>query len=316
MLNNCVVKTQSFPTFTLLYLTPLVYLRLWFWIRRQNLKREEAGSISKSERQKLQRLYTQGAAVFGSVRSLVKASKLSVSKVIQFLHSKSSYTKFTLATRKLKQIKAFARFENENCSMDSAYVYKLAKDNYGVKYLLVHQDLFDWNVDAKKMKIKDSKETVRAFLTMIKKKNWPKTFWVDKVTEFAGEFKKLCKAEGIQTYSTMSETQVAFSERTIGSLKNILYRYMEDNGYRYLHELTQFVTTLNSRRKCSIDLIPKKSDFLSILYSKLLREIRKPMFKVGDRFRISKHNLSFRKRYKPQFTKEVFEIVAISSNKP
>ena len=119
--------------FTLLYLTPPVYLRLWFWIRMPKLKREEAGSLSKSERQKLQRLYTQGGAVYGSVRNLVKASNLPVSKVRQFLHSKPSYTKFTLATRKFKRKKAFARFKNEIWCMDLAYVDKLAKDNNGVK---------------------------------------------------------------------------------------------------------------------------------------------------------------------------------------
>ena len=48
--------------------------------------------------------------------------------------------------------------------------------------------------------------------------------WVDKGTEFAGAFKKFCAAEGIQVYSTMSETEAAFAERTIRSLKNILYR--------------------------------------------------------------------------------------------
>ena len=64
------------------------------------LKMEEAGSLSKYERQKLQRLYTQGAAAYGSVRNLTKAGTLSVSKVRQFLPSKDSYTKFTLAARK------------------------------------------------------------------------------------------------------------------------------------------------------------------------------------------------------------------------
>ena len=135
------------------------------------LKREESGSLSKSERLKLQRLYTQGGAAYGSVRNLVKASNLSVSKVRQFLHSKPSYTKFTLATRNFKRMKAFARFKNEIWCMDLAYVDKLAKDKNGVKYLLVRQDLFDRTVDAKGMKTKDSKETVRAFLTMITKKN-------------------------------------------------------------------------------------------------------------------------------------------------
>ena len=114
---------------------------------------------------------------------------------------------------------------------------------------------------------------------------------IDKGTEFAGEFKKLCKVEGIQINSTMSETMAAFAERTTRSLKNILSRYMEGNGYKYFHKLTQFVTTLNSRRNCLMDLIPKNvrtSDFLFILYSKPLLEFRKPKFKVGDRICISK----------------------------
>ena len=51
-------------------------------------------------------------------------------------------------------------------------------------------------------------------MSMITKNNRPKK-WVDKRTEFAGEFKKLCKAERIQIYSSMSETKAAFAERTI-----------------------------------------------------------------------------------------------------
>ena len=94
---------------------------------------------------------------------------------------------------------------------------------------------------------------------------------------------------------------------------------MEDNGYKYIQKLTEFVTTLNSRRSCSIDLIPKnvkKPHFLSILYSKPLLEIRKPKFKFGDRARISKYDLPFRKGYEPQFTREFVEIVTITSRKP
>ena len=138
------------------------------------LKRKGARSLSKSERQKLQRRYAHGGAAYGSVRNLVKTSNLSVSKVRQFLHSKPSYTKFTLATRKFKRMKGFARFKTEIWCMDLAYVDKLAKDNKGVTYLLVRQDLFDRTVDAKGMKTKDSKETVRAFCSLITKKNRPK----------------------------------------------------------------------------------------------------------------------------------------------
>ena len=117
----------------------------------------------------------------------------------------------------------------------------------------------------------------------------------------------------------MSETKAAFAERTTRSLINLLYRYMEDNGYKYLHKLTQFVTTLNSRRNCSIDLIPKNvkvSEILSILYSKPLRDFRKPKCKVGDRLRVLEYDVSFSNGNNPQFTQKIFENVAISSKKP
>ena len=94
---------------------------------------------------------------------------------------------------------------------------------------------------------------------------------------------------------------------------------MEDFGYKYIHKLPQLITTLNSRRNSSIDMRPntvRNCDFLSIFYSKPLREFKKPTFKVGDRVRISKYDLPFCKGYKPQFTREVFEIVAIATRKP
>ena len=213
----------------------------------------------------------------------------------------------------------FVRFRNEIWCMDLAYVDKLAKENNVVMFLLVRQDLFDRTVNAKGKKTKDSQETEKASSSKITKRNRPEKSWVDKGTEFAGAFKKFCTAEGIQVYSTMSETKLVFAERTIRSLKNILYRYMEDYGYKYIHKPAQFIATLNSRRNSSIDMRPntvKNCDFMSILYSKPLRDFKKPTFKIGHRVRISKYDLPFHKGYKPQFTREVSEIVAIATRKP
>ena len=139
------------------------------------VRKEGLGSLSKCEQQKWQRLYTQGFAAYGSVRILAKAAKLSPLKVRDILHSKTSYTRFTQATRKFNRMRAFARFKSEIGCMDLAYVDKLAKDNNGVKFLLVRQDLFDRTVDAKGLKTKDSKETVKTFSKMITKKNRLKT---------------------------------------------------------------------------------------------------------------------------------------------
>ena len=205
------------------------------------LKIEEARSHSKYERQKLQRLYTQGAAAYGSVRNLSKASRLPVSKVRQFLHSKDSYIKFILAARKFKRMSAFARFNNEIWCIDLSYVDKLAKQNNGVEYLLVRQDLFHRTVNAKGTKTKDSQETVKAFSSMITKTNRSKKIWVDKGTEFAGAFKKFCAAEGIQVYSTMMETKAAFAERTKRSLKKfstVTWKILGTSIYTNYHNLS------------------------------------------------------------------------------
>ena len=125
------------------------------------------------------------------------------------------------------------------------------------------------------MKTKDSQEPEKAFSSMITKRNRPKKIWVDKGTNFAAAFKKFFAADGIQVYSTRSETKAAFAEHTIRSLKNILYRYMEEYVYNNIHELPQFISTSNSGRNSAIDMRPntvKKWDFVSLLHSKPLRE--------------------------------------------
>ena len=117
----------------------------------------------------------------------------------------------------------------------------------------------------------------------------------------------------------MSEAKATFAERTMRSLKNILYRFMDEHGYKYIHKLSQFVKIFNSRKTRTINMIPnkvKKSDFMSISYGQPIRESTLPKLAIGDKVRISKIDLPFRKGYKPQFTEEIFEIVvAIASRK-
>ena len=102
-------------------------------------------------------------------------------------------------------------------------------------------------------------------------------------------------------------------------INNILYRYIEDYGYKSTYKLPQFIATTNSGNNRSIDMKPnhvKNSDFMSILYSKPLSEYKKTKIGIGDRVRIFKYDLHFRKSHKPQFTQEIFEIVANAPKKP
>ena len=72
---------------------------------------------------------------------------------------------------------------------------------------------------------------------MIKTKQ-PKKVWVDKGTEFKGEFEKLCFKREIIKYNTHSEKKSAFAKRNIRSLKSIIYKYLEfEWTYSYIDKL-------------------------------------------------------------------------------
>ena len=158
---------------------------------------------------------------------------------------------------------------------------------------------------------------VLIFCLWLQKRIDPRKFGSTREHSLLESLKKFCKAEGIEVYSTMSEIKTAFAERTNWSLKNVFYSDKEDYGYNYIHKISQFDTTLNSRKNWTIELIPKdvkNSDFFFILYSNPLREYKKPKFDNEDRVCISRYDLPFKKCYRPRFT-QIFEIVANSSRK-
>ena len=67
-----------------------------------------------------------------------------------------------------------------NLCVNLAYDDKLPKGNMAVKFLVVRQDLFGRTVDAKGIKTKDCRETLRAVKTMITKKHQLEQIWVNK----------------------------------------------------------------------------------------------------------------------------------------
>ena len=165
-------------------------------------KTEGAGFLSKSEKAKLQRLYRDGKAAYGSIKNLQKASGLSKKKVAYLLHSKDSNTKHRHATRNIKRLPSFAKRINEIWCLDLAFMDKLSDTNNEVKYLLVCVDVFSRIVRVQPMKSKYSTDAVVAFKKMLRKKSMPAKVWVDQGTEFSGEFRKFCTDKKIKISST------------------------------------------------------------------------------------------------------------------
>ena len=138
------------------------------------------------------------------------------------------------------------------------------KASNGVKYLLFRQDLFDGAVETKETKPIVSKETVRASLTMITKKKSTQKIGLTKEHNMLQSLKNYAKLKQYKFTLQGVRLRLHLLNVQYDTWKKILYRYMEDNGYKSIHKMTQYVTTLNSRRNCLVDLIPKNvnnSDF-------------------------------------------------------
>ena len=250
------------------------------------------------------------------------ASKLSKTKVDSFLQQKDAHTKYHQTQRKFPRLKVIAYNINEIWSIDVAYVDKLARYNYGVRYLLVAVDVLSRFLRVEPMRSKSAQETAKAFKKMIVKIQ-PVRVWSDKGTEFKGAFQYLCDERGIATYTTSSETKSAFAERNIRSLKNIMYKHMENKWtYHYINRLQQFVNTINSRVNRVTKLAPNKvtkkhePHLRSLAAKQSSKFVTKPKFDIRDKVRIAKQDLPFKKGYKQSFTDEVFTVIQIPTLNP
>ena len=290
--------------------------------KRQTKKRPvRRCGLSFPEVKKMDQLYLKGPASYGSIKRLQTQSKLPIGKVLSYLETKPSFTKYRSIRLKFTRLKVFVKKNiNEIWSLDLAHVDKLAKYNRNIKYLLVAFDCLSRYLRVEPLKTKYATEAAEAFKKMIKNKQ-PEKVWVDDGTKFLGEFKKLCNKRGIQLNNTFSEKKSAFAERNIRSLKKIIHRYLEEKWtYSYIDQLDQFVKTINSRvnrvTKIAPNKVTKKDVPRLVSLTVQTSSNQKPKFYIGDFVRIVKKDKAFRKSYKQSFTDEVFEITRIPTLSP
>lgn len=285
---------------------------------------DEDRLLSESEYRKLHGIYTSPSnpAAFGSIKSLVKASGFTRKKVLAYLQSSRTYTKFKPTRKKFQRLPVVALGINHIWSLDVAYMEKISKFNDGYKYLLLAVDVLSRRIRVQPLKDKSSKAAKSAFEKMIdfEKLDFPIKVWVDQGKEFKGEFASFCASNAINVYHTFSETKSCMAERYIRTLKTLLYKFFEEQQtFRYLPQLQKFVKLVNSRYNRSIGMaandvtqrhVPK---LLALQTTKLNARYNHSTkhFQVGDRVRIALKDMPFRKGYKQQYTNEVFKIAGV-----
>ena len=149
---------------------------------------------------------------------------------------------------------------------------KLSRWNRGINFLLVTVDVFSRYLLVEPLPRKGAEAVKAAFYQNVLEKErtqFPKKLWLDQGKEFFGDMANFCEDVGIKHYHTYGETKVAFGERAIQTLKNLIYRYLEENDtLTYIKELQMFVDVINSRINRNIGLAPKdvvNADFLTVI---------------------------------------------------
>ena len=206
---------------------------------------------------------------------------------------------------------------------DLAEFQPFARDNKGHKYVLVIIDCFSKFLWLRPLKDKSGLNVSRAMASVLEEGRVPKHLCADLGKEFYNRsFSDLMKRYGVNHYSTYSIMKASIAERVIRTIKDYMYKMFSLEGsYKYLSKLPYIAREYNSRKHRTIGMAPKdvnksnEKELLDAVYT-YVKLRSKPIFKVGDTVRISKHKTVFAKGYMPNWSTELFKITQVNTETP
>ena len=229
--------------------------------------------LTDSEYRKLHGLYTSlnHKSAFGSISNLRKASGLPRKKVLAFLETSKTYTKFKPAQRKFPRLTLKSK---------TALAAKLVFER------MVKVGAFEFPM---KMWVDEGKEFKGEFKKLRRENE-------NEVYHSYSEIKSCMAERYIRTMKTLLNK--SFEE-------NQTFRYIPQ-----LQKFASLVNKQRNRSigMAADDVNAKHVPHLVSLQKRQFLPGSKPKFKVGNRVRIAFKEMPFQKGYKQQYTNEVFKV--------
>lgn len=216
------------------------------------------------------------------------------------------------ARKNFPRRKTIIKFRDDLFQIDIADFQQYAKQNRGFKYILFVIDCYSKYLWCKPLKNKSGQVVTKAFQEILEGGRIPNNLQSDLGLEFYNKtFSDLLKRHNINHYSTYSVKKAAIVERSIRTIKSILYRNFSLRGkYKWIDILDSIVEKYNDTKHSTTGYKPKnvtKNTNLSV-YDHIKIAPIKTKFHVGDFVRISKYRNVFAKGYHPNWTTEIFKI--------
>ena len=249
-------------------------------------------------------------------------------RIRQWLQDQEAYSLTRGARRKYARSRVIVSGLDSQWDVDLMDMVDLAKQNDGVKYVLVSIDVFSRFAHCQPLKSKRGEDVLRALQLILSGPRKAKTIRTDMGQEFRNkQVNAYLKSENIHHfYALNTETKANYAERLIKTLKHKLFRYMLKNRtQRYIDVLQDVVYSYNHTVHRSLGQSPasinKNNEGESRLEQYLLRQGRvkrskkqkkvskkKYKYEIYQTVRLSHVRSVFDREYSQKWTGEIFKI--------
>lgn len=229
------------------------------------------------------------------------------------------------ARRKYARRKVTLKGLNDLYQLDLVEMGPYARQNKGMRYILTIINCFSKFAFATPLKTKSGADVARA-LEPILKKHKMKHLQGDQGKEFFNkQVMGLVKKYGVNLYHSFSDLKSSIVERFNRTLKEKVWKKFTEKGtYEWVSILPSLVKQYNNTVHSTIKMKPndvkqKHVKTISSLLNKTKVPTKKPIkskFEVNDSVRISKYKRVFTKGYLPNWSNEVFTVLAIKPTNP
>lgn len=282
----------------------------------------------------LEKIYHDPAhpASFSRAANLLRVADKRVKKenIYRWLESQESYNKHRSVRRRFPRRTYNVNNIDDVWEADLADVRSISTYNDNFTYLLVVIDVLSKYAWVEPLPDKTCSSVSRAFSRILANSNSraPHQLQTDRGREFTGApFQQLLQKKNIEFRAARNpDIKAAIVERFNRTLKERMWRYFtHTRNKRYIDVLQKFVNAYNHARHSATRIPPVKvtlenahvaRENLARRYAAANEEKwKKPKYNVGDVVRISNAKAAFVKGYESGWTRELFKIHRISTNR-
>ena len=179
------------------------------------------------------------------------------------------------------------------------------------------------------VKSKSGKDVLNGFVKLMKQfkerfGKYSKRVQADEGKEFWNtNFSEYLKQKNITFFATKSSKKAAIVERFNKTLKNIMWRFMDQKGDKNWHEyLSHFTFNYNHSKHSTIKMRPvdvnkkNEEEVFENLYGDWTGKIVPPKFQIGDKVRVSRYKSTFAKGNEMTFHNEIYTIYKVFRGSP